>query len=216
MSIRVNIGCGQTPTEGWHNYDNSIAVRIARIPIIGTIAQRSGLLSKSQREFISFARGSNIRWADATKHIPEQDGSVEVLYSSHMIEHLDRDKALSFLKQARRVLKPDGIIRLAVPDLNFHIKNYLKEKNADNFIEKILLTNENPKTIIEKIKYLIIGDRNHKWMYDGQSLCRLLMSAGFKNPTIMEPGSTMINNAEALNLKERYPESVFVEATSSQ
>ena len=97
MSIRVNIGCGQTPTEGWHNYDNSIAVRIAGIPILATIAQRSALLSKSQREFISFACGSNIRWADATEHIPEQDCSVEVLYSSHMLEHLDKDKAVSFL-----------------------------------------------------------------------------------------------------------------------
>lgn len=215
MSIRVNIGCGQTPTEGWNNYDNSIAVRIVGIPILATIAQRSALLSKSQREFISFARGSNIRWADATKHIPEQDGSVEVLYSSHMLEHLDKDKAVSFLKEARRVLKPDGIIRLAVPDLNFHINNYLTDKNADNFIESTILTNESPKTIIEKLKYVIIGDRHHKWMYDGQSLCRLLISAGFKNPTIMEPGSTMINNSKALNLKERFPESVYVEAINS-
>jgi hypothetical protein len=42
MSLRVNIGCGQTPTEGWNNYDNSLAVRIARIPIIPDIASKLG------------------------------------------------------------------------------------------------------------------------------------------------------------------------------
>jgi len=61
MSLRVNIGCGQTPTEGWNNYDNSFAIRIAEIPIISHIASKIGLLSKSQAEFVNFARNSNIK-----------------------------------------------------------------------------------------------------------------------------------------------------------
>jgi hypothetical protein len=63
MSLRVNIGCRQTPTEGWNNYDNSLAVRIARIPIIPDIASKIGLLSKSQAEFVNVARNSKIKWA---------------------------------------------------------------------------------------------------------------------------------------------------------
>jgi hypothetical protein len=55
MSLRVNIGCRQTPTEGWNNYDNSLAVRIARIPIIPDIASTIGPLSKSQAEFVNVA-----------------------------------------------------------------------------------------------------------------------------------------------------------------
>ena len=212
MSIRVNIGCGQTPTEGWNNYDNSLAIRLSGIPLVTQIAVSIGLLSKSQKEFISFARNSDIKWADAARHIPEADGSVEVLYSSHMVEHLDREEAVAFLKEARRVLKTGGIIRLALPNIMYHVENYLEHKDADAFIEDILLTKEKPETITQKLKDVIVGDRHHKWVYDGDSLCRLLLSGGFKDPRVMEPGSTIIKDPGTLDLEERAPESVYVEA----
>ena len=67
-------------------------------------------------------------------------------------------------------------------------------------------------TLTDKIKQIIIGDRHQMWMYDGDSLCRLLLSEGFKDPKVMEAGSTMITDPVALNLSERFPESVFIEA----
>lgn len=212
MSIRINIGCGQTPTEGWENYDNSVGLLLSKIPIISSVATRSGLLSQSQAEFVNFARISNIKWADATKKIPQKDNTVEVIYSSHMLEHLDKYECATFLKEAKRVLIHGGIIRLALPDLRFHIDNYLKEKNADKFIEETMLTKNKPRTLLEQIKELIIGDRHHMWMYDRDSLCRLLISSGFKDPQVLEPGSTLITNPGPLDLEERSPESVFVEA----
>lgn len=214
MSLRVNIGCGQTPTEGWINYDNSLAIRIAGIPIIADIASKLGFLSKSQTEFINFARCSNIKWADGAKHIPEENQSVEILYSSHMLEHLDRTEARAFLKEARRVLSHGGILRLALPNLRFHVDNYIEDNDADSFIENLLLSKEKPKSIIEKVRYLIVGDRDHMWMYDGDSICRLLLSEGFKDAQVKEPGKTNISNPGVLNLEERIPESVFVEAVN--
>ena len=29
-SLKINIGCGDTPTKGWSNYDNSWSVRLAK------------------------------------------------------------------------------------------------------------------------------------------------------------------------------------------
>ena len=75
-----------------------------------------------------------------------------------------------------------------------------------------MLTRKNPKTLIEKIKYLIIGDRNHQWMYDGKSLCKLLSLYGFKEPRVLEVSQTSILAPGMLDLKERSDESVFVEA----
>ena len=63
-----------------------------------------------------------------------------------------------------------------------------------------------------KIKYLIIGDRNHQWMYDGKSLCKFLAIAGFKEPCILEPSLTTIPDPGMLDLTERLLESVYVEA----
>lgn len=212
MSLRLNIGCGQTPTNGWRSYDNSWSIRFARVPILASIMGKLGLISKSQQEFISFAKKANIEWADATKHIPQNDQSVDVIYSSHMLEHLEREDAIKFLKEARRVLKHGGVIRISVPDIKCLVENYLKDADADNFIEATLLARKKPKTLFEKMRYLIIGDRNHQWMYDGNSLCKLLLTVGFQTPRAMQAGTTIIPDPGELDLEERGLESVFVEA----
>ena len=212
MTIRINIGCGQSSTEGWENYDNSLGLRLSKVPILATIASVLGLLSQKQMEFINFARNSDIRWANATKHIPHKDNSVEVLYSSHMLEHLDRDEAKEFFKEARRVLMSGGIIRLSVPDLRLRMDNYFHDEDADKFIESTLLSRPKPKSLFEKIKYSIVGDRRHMWMYDGKSLCKMLDSHGFENPQVMKPGTTNIPDPGSLDLNERAEESLYVEA----
>ena len=65
---------------------------------------------------------------------------------------------------------------------------------------------------MEKIKYLLVGDRNHQWIYDGKSLCNILSLSGFKNPRILEAGATSIKDPGMLDLNERSVESVYVEA----
>jgi predicted SAM-dependent methyltransferase len=211
-TIRVNIGCGRIPTEGWHNYDNSWSIRLAARPLLAGIMSKFNLLSEPQEKFISFAKSSSIRWADATKHIPEQDNSVDAIYSSHMLEHLDREDAQKFLAEARRILRHGGVIRLSVPNIKNVVENYIKDGDADKLIENTLLTRKKPKTVLEKIRYLLIGDRNHQWMYDAHSLCKLLLSVGFKDARAMEPGSTMIYEPGNLDLRERFPGSIYVEA----
>lgn len=209
---RVNIGCGQTPTPGWLNYDNSLSIRLARYSLLAAVAEKLGLLGEGPKSFVSFAKNSDIIWADATKRIPLPDNSVEVLYSSHMVEHLDREEAKLFLQEAYRVLAPNGIIRIAVPDLKKLVNQYITEGKADLFIERTLLTRQRPKTVLDRLKYLIVGDRHHLWMYDGSSMARLLSAMGFKEPRVLEPGSTTIPNPGAVNLYERAEESVYVEA----
>ena len=212
MSIKINIGCGDKPTSGWRNYDNSWSLRLARVYYISYIFYKLGFISRAQYKFIYFLKNTNIVWANATKLIPESDSSVDVLYSSHMLEHLERNEALSFLKEVRRILKSGGIVRLAVPDLKCQIENYIENQNADIFIKNTLLTRKKPTTIGAMIQYLIIGDRNHQWMYDGKSLCMLLYESGFREPSILDAGSTTIQDPGMLDLKERSPGTVYVEA----
>lgn len=209
---RINVGCGQTPTPGWINYDNSMSVRLAQWPFLAFIVEKLGLLEEGSKRFVLFAKNNHIIWADATKHIPLPNDSAEVLYTSHMIEHLDREEVSLFLQEAYRVLAPGGIIRIAVPDLRKLVEQYIAEGDADKFIEKTLLTRPRPKRFFDKLKYLVVGDRHHLWMYDGPSLCRLLSKHGFREPRILEPGSTMISDPGELNLYERAGNSVYVEA----
>jgi len=146
--MRVNVGCGQSPTPGWRNYDNSLSVWLAKRPLVAIVADRLCLLGKEQKSFISVARDAGITWADATKRIPIPDHSAEVVYASHMIEHLDRDEVLLFLKEAHRALAPSGVIRIAAPDLGKLVHQYLAEGDADTFVERSFLTRPSLSTTL--------------------------------------------------------------------
>ena len=66
--------------------------------------------------------------------VPFNDNTFEVVYHSHVLEHFPKDKAIVFIKECYRVLKTDGIIRIAIPDLERIAKNYLKylEESLNN------------------------------------------------------------------------------------
>jgi predicted SAM-dependent methyltransferase len=209
---KVNIGCGQTPTSGWINFDNSPSIILAKKPILFYLFNAMGLLNQAQKQFIAFAKKENIQKADATKRLPLADNSVEVIYSSHMLEHLDQETVKKYLREALRVLQADGIIRIVVPDLKKLIDKYNSDEDANAFLNKLLLTRERPNTLINKLRYLIVGDRNHQWMYDGKSLTELLFNSGFKMPIILPPGETTIVSPGDLNLREKESESIYIEA----
>lgn len=210
--MRINVGCGQTPTKGWRNFDNSLSLRLTKIPFLPELLHNARILEASQYQFIHFAHSNSIEHGDVTKGLPLSDGSVDVLYSSHMLEHLDREEASLFLKEARRVLCSGGIIRLAVPDLHKHVQQYIASEDADAFIASTLLCQPRPRTIVQRLRVLLVGTRHHQWMYDGISLCRLLLAHGFVKAEVMPAGKTKIQAPEPLDLQERLSESVYVEA----
>ncbi len=51
--------------------------------------------------------------------------SVDVIYSSHVFEHIPRAGTAAVLREWRRVLKPDGKLYLCVPDAEALFKIYL-------------------------------------------------------------------------------------------
>jgi len=209
---RINVGCGQTPTKGWRNFDNSLSLRLAKIPFLVTLLYRVRLLEKSQYQFIQFVRSNKIEYGDVTKGLQLSNSSVDVLYSSHLLEHLDQNETATFLKEARRILRSGGIIRLTVPDLHKQVRQYVETGDADIFIGGTHLSQPRPRTIAQRLRILLVGTRHHQWMYDGHSLCRLLLNHGFVNASIVKAGETRIRNPEPLDLKERFSESVYVEA----
>ena len=211
---KINIGCGISPTPGWENYDNSLSLVVARFPILKYVLKLLGLLDGAQRHAIKYHESSSIiiKRADAARLIPKEDKSVLAIYTSHMFEHLDRQEAQAFLREAIRVLAPGGIIRISVPDLSKIANQYISSGDADRFVERLNIVSPKPKTWRRVIKDIVVGPRKHHWMYDGPSLCRLLISVGFQNPTVLPPGRTTIPDPGALDLYERRDESLYVEA----
>ena len=208
---RLNVGCGQTPTPGWRNFDYSPSVRLARRPILTRLLRALGLLDNAQWGNIQYCRSSDIQWADCTR-LPLPDGSAEVLYSSHMLEHLDRQQSEKFLHEAFRVLIPGGIPRLAVPDLHLFVAEYVDNGDGDRLLGRMHMNMSRPGTFAQRLRYLLVGPRNHLWMYDAASLGRLLAACGYGEVRVTAAGDTTIANPGALNLRERESERLYVEA----
>lgn len=209
---RINIGCGQKPTKGWRNFDNSFSLRLAKIPFLPTILYKLGFLEVSQHQFIKFASENKIEYGDATKGLPLKKDSCEAIYSSHMLEHLDRNEVKKFLKESYRILCPNGIIRIAVPDLKKQVAQYNATGDADAFVESTHMCVARPTSLAQKIMFLLVGTRHHQWMYDGNSLSRLLQKHGFVEVEKIPEGKTKIPESGSLDLSERSNGSVYVEA----
>ena len=73
---------------------------------------------------------SNVISHDLVKGIPFAAESVDVVYHAALFEHIRRDDAANFLREIHRVLKPGGIVRIGVPDLEEICRTYLEKLEA--------------------------------------------------------------------------------------
>jgi len=111
---------------------------------------------------------SHLHSHDITK-IPFKDNSVDLIYSSHVIEYFDRVEVLDVLKEWNRVLKLNGLLRLAVPDFEIMTELYVKRKiELSRFLGPLYGKMNMGNNIIY-----------HKTTYDYKSISDILYSCGF-------------------------------------
>ena len=63
---------------------------------------------------------------DANLGIPASSDSVDYVYHSHLLEHLNEEQGELLTRECLRILKPGGILRIALPDLERISRDYLK------------------------------------------------------------------------------------------
>lgn len=71
------------------------------------------------------AAGPGVRQYDLRRGLPYPDHSFDAVYHSHVLEHLTPQDAVSMITECRRVLRPGGVLRVVVPDLEGIARNYL-------------------------------------------------------------------------------------------
>lgn len=62
---------------------------------------------------------------DVTQGIPFSDNQFDVVYHSHILEHLSPKQGRELIAECHRVLKPGGILRIVVPNLEEIVQLYL-------------------------------------------------------------------------------------------
>lgn len=97
-----NIGAGDFRHPAWTNVDH-----------------KSGWYKKLQGKSV----GINWDLLSLTP-IEVESNSAEIVYSSHTVEHITNQAALNMFKESYRILKKNGIIRLTMPNIDFHFRAY--------------------------------------------------------------------------------------------
>ena len=59
---------------------------------------------------------------------PFEDNTISIIFTSHMLEHMNNESGINIVNESYRVLKPGGILRVVVPDLEkallaYEVKN---------------------------------------------------------------------------------------------
>lgn len=85
------------------------------------------------------ARSPGVIQCNLLKGFPFRDNSFDAVYSSHVLEHFTLNQGAYLLKEAFRVLRPGGLIRTVVPDLESAIREYVRvvqHQDGSLFAEK--------------------------------------------------------------------------------
>lgn len=75
-------------------------------------------------DFVPLAPG--VKRVNLLAGFPYPDNTFDAVYSSHVMEHFSRDEGRRVLQACHRILKPGGILRVVVPDLEQNCREYLR------------------------------------------------------------------------------------------
>ncbi len=180
------------------NIDFSPALRLRSSPV-GRIAARV-LVRGYRREAFDSLCGELVVH-DLRKGIPAETGSVDAVYHSHALEHIDREAVPAFFAEILRVLVPGGIHRIVVPDFELGVRDYLAslergDSAHDEALVPLLAQSVQREAfgtslqgpVRRRIENLILGDarkrgQTHQWMYDRLNLAQALGASGFVDMT---------------------------------
>jgi predicted SAM-dependent methyltransferase len=161
--LSVNVGAGPFGQEGWTNIDMGMYKNI------------------------SFQY-------DCRKKLPFRDGTVDRIRCEHVFEHLHkREEAPAFLGECLRCLRPGGVLRVIVPDLQLFIEAYQADtpeawKQLGYDLDQLPGGLRTPMDILN---YTFRQNGEHKYAYDFLTLKLGLENAGFTRITKMSWGRSL-------------------------
>ncbi|MEK2490390.1 methyltransferase domain-containing protein [Kitasatospora purpeofusca] len=160
------------------------------------------------------------RWftqLDISRPLPFADASVDWVYAEHLIEHVTMPVAIGWLREARRVLRPGGVLRITTPDLARYLNGYAK---GDGFLAKHhrrLSTMGFGPPMPQRPAFLvnqIFRYYGHQWIYDLDELRHVLTEAGFEEARIRHCAyrEGVRGDVADLDTAFRTDETIYVEA----
>lgn len=206
--LHAQYGCGFSNPQGWLNFDASPTLRIQKTPIIGSILK--------SRLNVLFPE--NIKYGDILKGLPLDENSMQGMYCSHILEHLSFYDCKLAVKNSYKYLKPGGIFRCVVPDIEYMARKYITEldqnlEDAGNiFIRETLMGVEKRNRGLKSILTSSFGNSHHLWMWDKKTLSSVLYECGFNQVRVCKFNDSSDELFKLVEDSSRFDNAVSLEA----
>ena len=145
--------------------------------------------------------------ADIREGLPLDADSVDYAASIHALEEVPYPEVVPVLRELRRVLKPGGVLRLSLPDLDKGIRAY-QGNDRDYF----LVPDEDARSVGAKFIVQILWYGYTRTLFTGDFIEELLLKAGFARVLHCGYRETRGPHPAIVELDNRERESLFVEA----
>jgi predicted SAM-dependent methyltransferase len=108
---------------------------------------------------------------DLRKRFPFPDGSIDVVFHEHVIEHLTYQDAIAVLSECVRVLRPAGVLRVTVPDFGRYLNSYV---HGTDFIGAVRPDRFSRLIALSEVAYCY----GHRSVWDVETLGGVLEALG--------------------------------------
>ena len=148
--------------------------------------------------------GIDVR-CDVVAGLPFQDDSIDCITSQHALQDVELYDQWAALGEQRRVLRPGGVLRLCLPDLDRAILAY-QTGRRDYFYSN------DWQTISGDFIAQVLGWGRAKTLYTYELAEELVLGAGFRSCQRVSYRQTVSPYPEIVVLDDRQNESLFLEA----
>ncbi len=165
---------------------------------------------------VDLREGADVRLDITSEPLPFADGSVDVIFTSHTLEHIPPQSLMFVLEEFARVLRPGGLLRIGVPDIRLATKAYIN--NDRTFFERSEVTPFDPDAPIGGLlmswfySTSKVGN-GHVHCFDEQYLCYWLAKAGFEGMRRCSFRSSSLDELRSPDFDRHPNDTLFIEAT---
>lgn len=152
---------------------------------------------------------------DITKPLAYGDGTVDAIFTEHVVEHVGFADALHFMRESLRVLRPGGIFRCVAPMVDAFVgyrDDDLSRRYANDTLKQFYGDEHRQLQSLglgldyDPLPFLVDGlvrKHGHQFIWSERLMCAVLFKLGFREVAVAKAGFSLFDATTCLERRVR-------------